>query len=134
VRSWLIQSSSATPMTYKTEFSTYAVKVDKEARAEEWMRALVERRAECVETLEREKMHYECIFKCVRDGRMYLSWFSVQSSHGARVHDSPHAIDVVHLAFWDECIDRDVQPENLEHVVSFVPAPVEELIQARDTL
>jgi len=62
-------------MTYKTEFSTYAVKVGKEARAEEWMRTLVERRAECVETLEREKMHYECIFKCVRDGRMYCPGF-----------------------------------------------------------
>jgi Family of unknown function (DUF6176) len=35
---------------------TFAVKPSKEARADEWMRTLVQRRGECIESLNREAM------------------------------------------------------------------------------
>lgn len=119
-------------MPIKTELMTFIVKPGKEARAEEWMRVLIERQAECVATLEREKMHYESIFRCERNGHLYLSWYSVQSEGAPPVRGSLHPIDEVHLAFWDECIDRSVPPETFEHVVSFVPADVQRVIEARD--
>jgi len=119
-------------MAYKTEFTTFAVKKGKETRAEEWMQTLIARRQECIQTLEREGMHYECIFKCFRGDRMYLSWFSVQSIGGPDVQDSPHPIDKTHLEFWNECVDQDVLPEDHEHVVSFVPVLVEQAVLQRD--
>ena len=109
---------------YVTELMSFAVKVGYEDKADEWMRLLVDRRVECVETLDREKMHYESIFKSVRDGRMYLSWFSVQGSTGEHVRGSPHPIDELHTQYWDLCIDRAVLPQKFEHVVSFVPPSV----------
>lgn len=119
-------------MTLKTELMTFAIKPGKEARADAWMQMLIDRRAECIATLDREKMHHECIFRSVRNGRVFLSWLSVQSEQAPHVRGSPHAIDQAHLAFWDECIDRDVPPEMFEHVVSFVPPEVERVILQRD--
>lgn len=119
-------------MAYKTELMTFAVKCGMEAKAEEWMRVLVERKAECIQTLDRERMHYECIFKTMRDGRMYLSWFSVQGKAGAHVRGSPHPIYKVHMDYWNECIDREATPQRSEHVVSFVPSSVQQAIYARD--
>jgi hypothetical protein len=120
-------------MSYITEFTTYAVKLGKEARAEEWMQVLHQRQAECVDTLEREKMHFESIFKSFRNGRMYLSWFSVQSEDGAMLDGSPHDIDQLHKDYWKECIDDQIPAEDLEHVVSFVPASIQTIIDARDS-
>jgi hypothetical protein len=80
-------------MKYTTELMTFAVKIGKESRASEWMLALQSRQAECVEALEREAMHYESIFRSERDGRMYLSWFSVQGTEGAHVSTSPFEIE-----------------------------------------
>jgi hypothetical protein len=114
-----------------TELMTLAVKVGLEDKADEWMRLLVERRAECVETLDREKMHYESIFRSVRDGRMYLSWFSVQGSTSEPVRGSPHPIDELHTRYWDPCIDRAALPQKFEHVVSFVPLSVAQAIHER---
>jgi hypothetical protein len=119
-------------MAYETELMTFAVKVGMEAKADEWMRVLVERKAECIATLDREKMHYECIFKSIRNGRLYLSWFSVQGTAGEHVRSSMNPIDKVHMDYWNECIDREVPPEKPVHVVSFVPASVEQAVNARD--
>ncbi|MGA0611237.1 DUF6176 family protein [Caldimonas sp. KR1-144] len=111
-------------MPPKTELVTFAIKPGKEARAEEWMRMLVERRDECIATLAREQMHYESIFRLWRDGRLYLTWFSVQGEAGERVEGSPFEVDRLHMAFWRECIDDEVPPTAHEHVVRFVPGPM----------
>ena len=89
-------------MPYTTELMTFAVKPGKEERADEWMRTLVQRRAECVASLDREAMHFESIFKSVRNGRMWLSWLSVQGGCGAHVETSVLAVDAVHMDFWRE--------------------------------
>ena len=117
---------------YVTELVSFAVKLGFETKADEWMRVLVERRADCIETLDRERMHYEAIFKSVRNGRMFLSWFSVQGMAGATVKGSPHEIDELHMRYWKECIDRDFEPQKFDHVVIFVPRAVEQSVEARD--
>jgi hypothetical protein len=119
-------------MPYKTEFMTYTIKQGMEAEAEAWMRILIERRAECVQTLDRERMHYECIFKSFQNDRMCLSWLTVHGITGARLRGSPHPIDKLHLEFWDKCIDREVPVEKLQHVVTFLPASISRAMEARD--
>jgi Family of unknown function (DUF6176) len=64
-------------MAHGTELVAFPVKVGKE-RAQEWLQILDQRREECLATLDREAMHYECIFRTVIGGITYLAWFSVQ--------------------------------------------------------
>lgn len=115
-------------MSLKTELVSFAVKPGKEARAREWLRMLVERRDECIATLERERMRYESIFETWRGGRLYLTWFSVQDEAGERIEASSFDVDRLHPAFREECIDRQVEPQAHEHVVSFVPDLVRQAI------
>ena len=104
-----------------------------ESLALEWMREIYVRRKECVKTLDREKMHYESVFKIQRDGRLFLSWFSVQSDNGTKIDESsPFEIDKLHCDYWKKCIDEDYEPEDMEHIVSFVPESVEEALYKRD--
>jgi hypothetical protein len=119
-------------MAFRTTLTTFTVKTGMEVKADEWLRVLIERKAECIETLDRERMHFETIFKSTRDGRMRLSWFDVQSPGGAHVGTSTLAIDKIHMDYWQQCIDREIPPETFEHVVSFVPAELENLIRQRD--
>ena len=119
-------------MPYTTEFMSFPVKVGKELRAEQWVQTLVERQAECVATLDREVMHFESIFRVQINGRMYLSWFSVQGTTGEHVQSSPFPIDKLHMEFWDECIDSSEPPVNHVHVVNFVPASIDLAIQDRE--
>ena len=119
-------------MAYTTELMSFAVKVGKEERANEWMRILVQRQAECVATLDRELMHFESIFRSEIGERIYLSWYSVQGKTGEQVKSSPFPIDKVHMAFWQECIDPSIPPIQYQHIVNFLPLSVAETIGARD--
>jgi hypothetical protein len=116
----------------KTEYTTFLVREGMEGEAADWMRLLQARRADCVATLEREKMHYESIFRLVVDGRTYLSWFSVQGEFPGSLGESEHEIDKVHLNYWKRCIDDSVPPVTAEHVVSFLPEDVATAIAARE--
>ena len=113
----------------KTELVSFAIKPGMESEAEVWLGVLQQRRAECVETLDREQMRYECIFKSQLEGRMYLSWFSVQGEAGSTLKGSPFDIDRLHIAYWDRCVDPDVPPIVFEHVVTFAPADVESAVR-----
>ena len=119
-------------MSYKTEFMTFTIKLGMEAEAEAWMRVLAERKAECVETLDRERMHYECVFKSHQNGRMRLSWFTVHGLTGERPRSSTHPIDKLYLEYWDKCIDMEVPAEILKHVISILPDTIEQAFKARD--
>jgi hypothetical protein len=120
-------------MTIITELMTFAVRKGKEERAEEWMQMLQARRLECIATLDREHMHYECVFRSWRDGRLRLSWFEVRGDKGAHVRSSPCEVDELHLAFWHECIDPEVLPEKFEPLLSLVPAAVQHVIDERES-
>jgi hypothetical protein len=119
-------------MSYRTEFMTFTIKQGMEAEAEEWIRILTERQAECVQTLDRERMHIECIFKSFQNDRMCLSWFTVHGLAGERLRGSPHPIDKLHLEYWDKCIDKEVLPERYKHVVTFLPESIRRALEARD--
>ena len=119
-------------MSYRTEFMTFTVKPGMEEEAQAWMRMLTQRQAECVQTLDRERMHYESIFKSARDGRMCLSWLTVHGASAERLRNSPYPIDKLHLEYWDKCIDMDIPAERLEHVVSFLPEPIRQAFEVRD--
>jgi hypothetical protein len=119
-------------MPYATELMSFPVKAGMELRAQQWMQTLVERQAECVATLDREAMHFESIFRVEVDGRLYLSWFSVQGTTGAHVNSSPFPIDKLHMEFWAECIDSSAPPLKHLHIVNFVPADIACAIQDRE--
>ncbi len=115
-----------------TELSTFLVKKGKEARAEEWMKLLQEKQAECVETLPREQMLFESVFKFYKNERMYLTWFSVQKEGHKKIDTSEHEIDKLHLQFWNECLERNKETgefpsDDHQHVVSFLPKELEEI-------
>ena len=121
-------------MSYITELSSFPVKYGKEARADEWMAILVERQSECVETLDREAMHFETIFKSSIDNRIYLTWFSLEGETGEHVNTSSFPIDKIHMEFWNECIDATVPPIKFQHIVNFLPKLVADSIETRDAL
>jgi len=116
----------------KTEFSIFRVTKGKEARAKEWLQVLTDRRDECIDTLEREAMFYESVFKAEYDQRLYLAWFSVQGDVHESLSTSNHDIDLLHQAFWEECIEHDWKSLDMDHVVSFAPAALSEVINKLD--
>lgn len=113
----------------KAELVSFAVRPGMESEAETWLRVLKDRKAECVAALGREKMRYESIFKSRHDGRLYLSWYSVQGEDVPSIEESPFEIDRLHMEYWDRCIDPSVPPLVFEHVVSFAPQDVESAVQ-----
>lgn len=112
----------------KTEFDTFRIKLGKEDRAKEWMQLLRDRKAECIQTLEREKMVLETIFMTEKDRRLYLSWFAIQGDEPELVEASEYEIDKLHNAFWDECIDTSFKLDSFEHVVTFAPPAVQQAL------
>lgn len=112
-----------------TELDTFRIKKGKEERAKEWMRALIQRRQECIQTLPREKMAFETIFMSEKEGRLFLSWFSIQGEQADSVESSEYEIDKLHCHFWDECIDQTYQLEKFEHVLTLAGESVEQSIK-----
>jgi hypothetical protein len=100
----------------RVELTRFRVKPGKSARVDEWLAMLNSRMDEVKETLVREEMKLEVIFREMIDGEEYLYWFSVQGETGEEVNTSPHPLDHDHIAFHKECIDheygaRDAQPQ-----------------------
>ena len=100
----------------KVELSRFRVKPGKSKRVGDWLKMLNENLDEVHQTLEREEMKLEVIFREVIDGEEYLYWFSIQGENGEAVTTSPFEVDRKHIAFHEECIDhkygrRDAQPQ-----------------------
>ena len=113
----------------KTGFTIFRVKTGKEERANEWLELLVDRREDCIATLQREAMYYESIFQTNFQGRMFLAWFSVQGKLNNDVRDSEHEKDQLHISFFDECLEIDAwEPIDMEHVITFVPPQIEKVV------
>jgi len=98
------------------ELTKFRILPGKAERVNRWMEELNKRREEAVDTMEREQMQIEIIFREEAGGEQFLYWFSIQGETGASVETSPHDLDRVHMAFWDECIDkgypgRDARPQ-----------------------
>ena len=89
------------------ELTRVRVKPGKSARVDEWLAMLNARMDEVKETLIREEMHVEVIFREISGDDEFLYWFSIQGEGGAHVNTSPHPLDHDHIAFHEECIDHD---------------------------
>lgn len=98
------------------ELSRFRVLPGKSARVDEWLAMLNERMEEVKQTLVREQMHVEVIFRELSGDDEFLYWFSIQGEAGEHVRSSPFEVDRLHIAFHEECIDhaygmRDAQPQ-----------------------
>ena len=108
----------------KVELSRVRVKPGKSARVDEWLSMLNARRDEVLQTLDREQMKLEVIFREIIEGEEYLYWFSVQGETGESVNTSPFAVDQEHIAFHEECIDHDYGMRDAQPQVIMVPPQV----------
>jgi Family of unknown function (DUF6176) len=108
----------------KVELSRFRVKAGKSERVDEWLGMLNHRIDEAVETLEREQMKLEVIFREIIDGSEYLYWFSVQGEQGETCETSPFDLDAKHIEFWNECIDEDYGRRDAQAQVVMVPEGV----------
>jgi len=100
----------------KVELTRFRIAPGKAERVDQWMKELNRRREEAIDTMEREQMEIEIIFREEAGGEEFLYWFSIQGDGGAPVETSPHDLDKVHMTFWKECIDkaypeRDARPQ-----------------------
>jgi hypothetical protein len=104
----------------KTELTRFRIKKGMSARVDEWHATLNARKAECIETLEREKMYVEAIFREKIGDEEFIYWLSVQGEGAESIETSPFPIDAVHRAFGDECIDRTYPRVDLDARVMFL--------------
>ncbi len=106
------------------ELTRVRVKPGKSARVDEWLAMLNARMDEVKETLVREEMHVEVIFREISGEDEFLYWFSIQGEGGAHVRTSPHPLDHDHIAFHEECIDHDYGGHNAQAQVIILPDAV----------
>jgi hypothetical protein len=116
----------------KVELSRFRVKRGKSSRVDEWLRMLNANRDEVLQTLAREQMKLEVIFREIVDGEEYLYWLSVQGEAGEPVTTSPFAVDQQHLAFHEECIDHDYGMREAQPQVIMIPGWLAQVMDWRD--
>ncbi|MBL8063672.1 MAG: hypothetical protein JNK32_11665 [Anaerolineales bacterium] len=108
----------------RVELTRFKVNKDKSARVDEWLKMLNENMGDVVQTLEREQMKLEVIFREVMGDAEYLYWFSVQGEAGEDVNTSTFEVDRKHIAFHDECIDHGYGAHDAQPQVVMVPHKV----------
>ena len=95
-------------------------------KVDEWMKFLNDNMKDVLLTLEGEKMYIETIFREILDGEEYLYWYSIQGEGGIEVENSESWIDTRHLEYWEECIDKDFKPKDLDVQVVMIPEKIQE--------
>ena len=108
----------------KVELTRLRIKQGKSARVDEWLKMINDRVDEAVETLDREGMKLEVIFREMIGDNDYLCWFTVQSETGEPLETSPFDLDGKHTEFGDECIDHDHGGHEAQPQVILVPRAV----------
>jgi Family of unknown function (DUF6176) len=87
------------------------IRVGKAGRVGDWMRFLEAHEREAVESLEREHMYVEGIFRDRVNGTEVVYWLPVPGAGGKSDFDSPMAIDKEHLKFLREVMKKGGQTE-----------------------
>ena len=108
----------------KVELTRLRIKKGKSHRVDEWLRMANERIDEAVETLDRECMKLEIIFREVIGGDDYLCWFTIQDEAGEPIETSPFDVDHEHVKFGEECIDHEHGGHEAQPQVILVPPEV----------
>lgn len=103
------------------ELSRVRVKPGKSARVDEWLAMLNHNMDEVKQTLVREEMKVEVIFREIIGEDEFLYWFSVQGEQGEHVNTSPFEVDRLHIAFHEECIDHDYGMRDAQPQVIMIP-------------
>jgi hypothetical protein len=116
----------------KVELSRFRVKPGKSGRVDEWLAMLNMRMLEVVQTLEREEMKLEVIFREIIEGDEYLYWFSVQGEQGEHSGTSPFNVDARHIEFHKECIDHEYGRRDAQPQVVMVPEEIAETMEWKD--
>ncbi|HGF7815810.1 MULTISPECIES: DUF6176 family protein [Bacilli] len=111
------------------ELTKFKVKKGKTDVVEEWLNFLNKNMKDVLITLENEKMYVESIFKEKINEDEYLYWFSVQGEGGQEVETSEHWIDKKHLEYWNECIDSEFKPVDLDTRVVMIPEKVRSVMK-----
>ncbi|MCU9613539.1 DUF6176 family protein [Caldibacillus lycopersici] len=104
----------------EVELTRFRIKSGKEKKVDEWLHFLNENMAEVLLTLADEKMYVETIFREQLGKHQYLYWYSVQGANGQAVEESKHWVDQKHLEYWQECIDTDYVPVDLQTEVVMI--------------
>jgi hypothetical protein len=110
------------------ELSRVRVKPGKSARVDEWLAMINERMDEVKQTLVREEMKVEVIFREIIGEDEFLYWFSVQGEAGESVNTSPFEVDQLHIAFHEECIDHDYGMRDAQPQVIMAPDAIAQAI------
>src|SRR5262245_52629269 len=126
------QPGEARRATMKVELTRFRVKRGKSSRVDEWLSMLNASRDEVLQTLEREQMKLEVIFREFVAGEEYLYWFSVLGDAGEPVTTSPFAIDQKHVAFHEECIDPDYGMRDSQPQVIMIPTRIAQAMEWPD--
>lgn len=112
------------------ELHRFRVRSGQEGLAREWIAFLRSSPAEFLATLPGEQTFVETIFSDVQDGRLFLSWYSLQGAGALSVLDSEAELDRRHLAYHRRCIDPDWGPQVLQAEVLAVPGFLRERMTA----
>jgi len=110
----------------KVELSRFRVKPGKSERVDDWLGLLNGRMSEVLQTLDREQMKLEVIFREIIDETEYLYWFSVQGDGAESCETSPFEVDAKHIEFWNECIDESYGRHDSQPQVVMVAAGIAE--------
>lgn len=94
-----------------------------------WMEMLRARREECVETLDRERMAVELIFRDRSDAGDYLTWIVIRGPDGASLATSPFSLDHDHRDFARRCLDESTTVE-IDAELMLAPPEVTSAIEA----
>lgn len=108
----------------RVELTRFKVDEGKSARVDEWLKMLNDSMDEVIQTLDREQMKLEVIFREIIEDREYLYWFSVQGETGEDVNTSTFEVDRKHIAFHDECIDHTYGAREAQPQVVMVPRKI----------
>ena len=106
----------------KVELTRVRVRPDQSDQVDAWLKMLNDRMDEVLQTLEREQMKLEVIFREIIHGEEFLYWFSVQGDQGLAVNSSPFSIDHEHIAYSEACIDHEYGARDAQAQVVIVPA------------
>ena len=116
----------------KVELTRLRIKRGKAHRVDEWLQMINGRIGEAIETLEREGMKLEIIFREVIDEDEYLCWLTIQDETGEPLETSPFELDHEHMKFGEECIDHEFGGHEAQPQVILLPPEVAKAMQWSD--
>ena len=117
---------SSIPRGLRVRCARARIKPGMEEEAQRWMQMLNDREREAVQTLERERVALELVFR-ERDGDGdWLVWVMVHGEQGESIGDSPFEIDRDHLAFAER-VKLPNRPE-AEPQVLLMAVPVRDAV------